>query len=218
MPRNTRDRILEAGLKLFSEKGFLGATTREISQKAGVAELTLFRHFVSKEGLFEEIINRYSFLPALKGLLPALYAMSYREALSEIARRFLSQLAERRELIRIMQKEMHLYPTHVKDIYHNFMDVLIGTLASYFREQQKKSVLRMFNAETAARAFLGMFFAYFNAQELLMLKDYRSPDLESVIGEYVDIFTIGTLGTTEDGGPKERPARDHDGDPKRGKP
>ncbi len=62
----TKDRILKTGLKLFSKKGYLGATTKEIAKTAGIAEITLFRHFSSKERLFEEVINAYSFLPAKK--------------------------------------------------------------------------------------------------------------------------------------------------------
>jgi AcrR family transcriptional regulator len=50
--RPTRERILDAGLRTFAEKGFTGATTKEISMKAGVNEVTLFRHFGSKEALF----------------------------------------------------------------------------------------------------------------------------------------------------------------------
>ncbi|MGE5799532.1 MAG: helix-turn-helix domain-containing protein, partial [Syntrophaceae bacterium] len=41
----TREKILDASLRLFSDKGFLGATTRGIARRAGVAEVTLFRHF-----------------------------------------------------------------------------------------------------------------------------------------------------------------------------
>jgi AcrR family transcriptional regulator len=70
MAKDTREKILEAVLKLFSMKGYLGATTTEIAEKAGIAELTLFRHFTSKDKLFEEVMSVYSFLPALKGLLP----------------------------------------------------------------------------------------------------------------------------------------------------
>jgi AcrR family transcriptional regulator len=59
--------ILDAALRLFSQKGFLGATTRQIAREAGVAEVTLFRRFGSKEELFAEVIRGYSFLPAMKG-------------------------------------------------------------------------------------------------------------------------------------------------------
>lgn len=188
----TKEKILQAGLSLFSEKGYLGATTKEIAKRAGVAELTLFRHFSSKDRLFEEIINTYSFLPALKGLLPEIKDLQYSDALKLIAEKFLERLSERRQLIRIMHSEIQLYPSRVKNIYHNFIDEIFRTLASYFRDLQKKGVLRKFKPDLAARAFLGMFFSYFNAQEFTSHKKYRAKDKETVIEEFVRIFVDGT--------------------------
>jgi AcrR family transcriptional regulator len=193
MVKDTREKILEAGLKLFSEKGYLGATTKEIAQKAGVAELTLFRHFTSKENLFEEMMSAYSFLPALKGLLPGLKEMSYGEALEEIAGTFLQRLNERRHLVRIMQREIHLYPSKAREVYQNFIGEIIRTLASYFRELQEKGVLREFSPELGARAFLGMFFSYFNTQELAVSREHRFTDKENVVEEFVGIFVRGTI-------------------------
>ncbi|OGW26606.1 MAG: TetR family transcriptional regulator [Nitrospirae bacterium GWC2_42_7] len=192
-PKDTREKILQGGLSLFSEKGYLGATTKEIAKRAGVAELTLFRHFSSKDKLFEEIIKSYSFLPALKGLLPEIKDLEYSEALKLIAAKFLERLSERRQLIRIMHSEIQLYPSKVKNIYHNFIDEIFRTLASYFHEMQKKGVLRKFKPELGARAFLGMFFSYFNAQEFMSYKKYRAPDEEAVIEEFVAIFIGGTF-------------------------
>jgi len=192
MAKNTRDRILDAGLKLFSKKGYLGATTKEIAAKAGVAELTVFRHFSSKQKLFEEIIRRYSFLPALKGLLPQLKEMDYADALHEIAGKFLERLSERRDLVRIMNSEIYRYPLNVREIYHNFIDEVFRTLATYFRELQERKVLREFQPELGARAFLGMFFSYFNAREFLLIKEVKNMDADLVIKEYVTIFIEGT--------------------------
>jgi len=192
MAKNTRDRILDAGLKLFSKKGYLGATTKEIAAKAGVAELTVFRHFSSKQKLFEEIIRRYSFLPALKGLLPQLKEMDYADALHEIAGKFLERLSERRDLVRIMNSEIYRYPLSVREIYHNFIDEVFRTLATYFRELQERKVLREFQPELGARAFLGMFFSYFNAREFLLIKEVKNMDADLVIKEYVTIFIEGT--------------------------
>lgn len=47
----TRRAILKAALDLFSKKGFQVTTTKEISQKAGIAEGTLFNYFRTKEDL-----------------------------------------------------------------------------------------------------------------------------------------------------------------------
>jgi len=190
---NTRDKILKTSLKLFSEEGYLGATTKEIAREAGIAEVTLFRYFSSKEKLFEEVINTYSFLPALKGLLPKIENMPFENALTHIAKKFLETLALRKDLIRIMLSEIHRYPEKIHKIYNAFIDELHKTLASYFTMMQKKGVLRSYDAELGARVFLGMFFSYFNAKEFLMLRKYRAPDNKKVIKEFVKIFVRGTL-------------------------
>jgi AcrR family transcriptional regulator len=49
-----RDRLLAAAADVFAEKGFRGATTRDIAERAGITEPMLFRHFGSKRALFEE--------------------------------------------------------------------------------------------------------------------------------------------------------------------
>ncbi|MEW5744654.1 MAG: TetR/AcrR family transcriptional regulator [Nitrospirota bacterium] len=189
----TRDKILETALKLFSREGYLGATTREIAREAGIAEVTLFRHFSSKEELFEEVITAYSFLPALKGILPEVRDMAYDKALTVIARRFLETLDQRKDLIRIMHAEMQRYPEKIQTVYHTFVDEVFKALASYFSEMQKKGALRKFDPETAARAYLGMLFSFFNVNEILMRKKYRSIDVHATIRGFVDIFMRGTV-------------------------
>lgn len=47
---------MDAALELFGEKGYSGASTREIAERAGVAEALLFRHFGSKANLFQEAV------------------------------------------------------------------------------------------------------------------------------------------------------------------
>ncbi|HXX54121.1 MAG TPA: TetR/AcrR family transcriptional regulator [Thermodesulfovibrionales bacterium] len=189
----TKHKILQAGLKSFSREGYLGATTREIAREANIAEVTLFRHFCSKERLFEEVINSYSFLPALRDLVAEIDDMKYEDALTMIARRFLETLTLRKDMIRIMYAEMHRYPEKIHKIYHAFIDGVIKTLAHYFDTMQKKKALRNFDSVHGARAFLGMFFSYFNAQELMLRKKYRLNDTEKTIRDFVGIFVKGTV-------------------------
>jgi AcrR family transcriptional regulator len=53
----TKERILEAALEVFSQKGFHTATTDEIAERAGVGKGTLYRHFETKEKLFAELVR-----------------------------------------------------------------------------------------------------------------------------------------------------------------
>jgi len=52
-----RAQLIEAALDVFSRKGFVGATTKEIAAEAGVAEAIIFRHFPSKEALYAAVLD-----------------------------------------------------------------------------------------------------------------------------------------------------------------
>lgn len=52
-----RKQILDSALKVFIEKGYNGATTQEIANAADISEVTLFRHFSSKQEIFMEGIE-----------------------------------------------------------------------------------------------------------------------------------------------------------------
>jgi len=58
MVDKTEQKFLDAALEIFAEKGYKGATTRLIAQKAGFSELTLFRKFKTKENLFNKVLNQ----------------------------------------------------------------------------------------------------------------------------------------------------------------
>lgn len=57
---DTEQKILEAALKLFSKKGYKGATTKAIAEESGYSEYTLFRKFKSKDRLYEKVMIRAS--------------------------------------------------------------------------------------------------------------------------------------------------------------
>jgi AcrR family transcriptional regulator len=54
---NSRKRLLETATELFAEKGYAGASVREIVEKAGVSKPVLYYYFKSKEGLFYAILE-----------------------------------------------------------------------------------------------------------------------------------------------------------------
>lgn len=55
----TEERILEAALNLFSEKGYAGASTSEIAKEAKVAEGTIFRYFPQKKDMLLKVVMTF---------------------------------------------------------------------------------------------------------------------------------------------------------------
>ena len=58
LPASDRRRqLVETALDIFSRKGFGGTTTKEIAAAAGVNEAIIFRHFPTKQDLYNAVLD-----------------------------------------------------------------------------------------------------------------------------------------------------------------
>lgn len=71
MSSSTRQRLTQAALELFLTQGVSQTTTRQIADKAGVNEATLFRNFGNKYGLFLAMLQESDAMTPVPQLLPA---------------------------------------------------------------------------------------------------------------------------------------------------
>lgn len=58
MEPSTKDRITEAALRLFSEKGYLGASLSDIAKQVGISKAALYKHFAGKQEILDRIVAR----------------------------------------------------------------------------------------------------------------------------------------------------------------
>lgn len=88
----TREAIFEAGLQVFSEKGYAAATMSDVARAAGTTRGAIYWHFSNKEELFREILSRLSM--AYQTILEEVEASTepfletLREAIGKLLRRF----------------------------------------------------------------------------------------------------------------------------------
>jgi AcrR family transcriptional regulator len=54
----TRERIHQAGLTLFNERGYTGTTVRELADACGLTPGAIYNHYASKEALLFAIVDR----------------------------------------------------------------------------------------------------------------------------------------------------------------
>jgi AcrR family transcriptional regulator len=103
----TRERILEAAVEAFAEKGFLGASTREIARRAGTNQGLITYHFRSKDELWraaaDDIFERLG--GQLAEHLDMVEPADPRERAREAIRQYVRFAAAHPEFFRIMVDE-----------------------------------------------------------------------------------------------------------------
>jgi TetR/AcrR family transcriptional regulator len=131
---STRDRILVAALRCFSELGYDGATTREIASRAGVNLGLIKYYFDGKERLWREAVDR-AFEELAGGLGEALREagdFGDRERVRLLIRRYVRWVAHHPEFVRLMHDEgkrdsarmRWLVDRHVRPFFESTMAAL----------------------------------------------------------------------------------------------
>jgi AcrR family transcriptional regulator len=104
----TRQRLLDAAAETLNRDGIQGATTREIARRASVNEVTLFRHFKSKEQLLRAVLQRG--LAAQAAMLDedSSWKENLRESMENYVRHYYSHLEENKDFTGAFLAEVHL--------------------------------------------------------------------------------------------------------------
>ena len=56
---NTKEKLMDAALELFSQKGYHATSVDEIAESIGIKGPNIYKYFKGKEGLFEELHTRW---------------------------------------------------------------------------------------------------------------------------------------------------------------
>ena len=155
-----RLQILRIAMRLFSQRGFRGTTTKEIAVAAGVSEAMVFRHFATKKELYSAILDHKACLhdtmdpvqvvaeaiarkddrAVFEGL--ALDALDRHDCDPEFHRLLLHSALEEHELAQIF--------------WEKFVTRVYRILGSYIRERQRDGAIIGVKPLVIVRAFVGM--------------------------------------------------------------
>ena len=58
MAKDTKERILEAALEMFSQNGYAGTNVRELSASLGLVKSGVYKHYESKEAIWNALLDQ----------------------------------------------------------------------------------------------------------------------------------------------------------------
>ncbi len=188
----TREAILAAALEVYSKHGFRGATTRRIAEAAGVNEVTIFRHFGSKEALLGEAL-RALHAPGQVAPLPADPRDPAAE-LSEWSERQLAHLRDKRSMIRTCMGEIEERP-ELMECAASGPQAAFVQLCEYLRRVREAGMsFTDFDERVAAITLMGALFSDAMGREM-MPEIY--PPAEEAARRYVELV-LRAIGADED--------------------
>jgi TetR/AcrR family transcriptional regulator len=159
-----RSQILAAALDVFAERGFHGARTRELAERAGVSEALLFRHFSTKEDLIRAILELLGFEERIRMMEERFEHLPPREALCRLAEYTLAALREDPRIFRVVFFGVLETPDLAGEFYEKFLSRLLALETRLFQrayaERGAKRAARTTDAGIAARSFHGSLLFY----------------------------------------------------------
>lgn len=143
LPPATRQRLVAAAARVFARDGLSRATTREIAREAGVNEVTLFRHFQSKDRLIAAVVGE-NFGPASLSRQDTDPAATdnLRQDLTRHAERYEALLAENLPLIRTMIGEIRHHSSHERQVFKAILRPLRAALIARLQSARQAGELR----------------------------------------------------------------------------
>jgi AcrR family transcriptional regulator len=141
----TRKQILDASLRLFSERGFARTSVRDIAQAAGITDAAIYYHFNSKRDLFEALLDERGFTQALENLENADVAATGhgpREAVVGLATGALEFIYQNKDLMKVLMLEAMAEDEVAAEEYRALRGRWEGGLARILRHYAEHGLLR----------------------------------------------------------------------------
>jgi AcrR family transcriptional regulator len=148
-----RQRLLDAALASFVDKGIDGATVKDITAAAGVTQGLLYHYFDDKDALVQAILEERGFLPELRRLLADPPSRPAAVVLPELAAGFHRLLAEHAELVTLFFAAARANPAVRADL-QAFVAEGQQLLADYLEARVAAGELRSHDTRTAAQLLL----------------------------------------------------------------
>ena len=177
-----RTQILDAAAKVFADKGFHRATTKEIASAAGVSEGTIYNYFDSKDGLVIGIMARLAELEQLNGELVKAMQGDVRDFFVATFRSRMGRILQGQQMLQAILPEVLANP-HLRDRFYQQYVLRIAVMVEpYIQAQIGLGYVRPVDVPLVVRALQGMIVG------LLILRILGDEPLQSRWGDVPDVL------------------------------
>lgn len=186
----THVRLIKAATEVFATEGVAGATTREIARVAEVNEVTLFRHFQSKEQLLAAVVQEMTALQAEALSNQDEWTGVLQIDLLHYAWIYNNMLEEHEALVRMFIGEAKRHPEAARRVIQEAVQPLREKLIDYLRKAVEQGYVRSdVDLLPAVDIFTGMLLSGMLRSNTVPLQ--RGYSRDRYVESCVDLFVRG---------------------------
>ena len=187
-----KGQILNEATRLFSEYGFDKVTIKQLADACGITEPALYRHYTSKEAIYDAVLDAIEYRLSSQMFLEKLDGERDLQSLLEgIARHVLEFFTENRDLHRLLLFSALREHSKAKRVYQVVRGAYVRFLADQLDRLYKEQLIIQKNNEITARCFIGMVFDC--ALNITLWKGFQGKTFKphEVIANNVPIYVQG---------------------------
>ncbi len=184
------DKVLDAAAQLFAERGYQATTTRQLAERAGVNEVSVFRGFGTKQGVLAAVVQRVVAEQPGRAA-SALAELPLAEAVSELARREVTNGLRDGGLMTRLAFEARTVP-EVAEIFAGGPQANLAAMTAFFAQRQGRGEVRAdLAAETIAEAFFSLTSSFVIMRTVLGFEAGSAQAVEQSVSDLVALFLGG---------------------------
>lgn len=199
--RNTKEIILFKALKLFADNGYDGVTVRDIASEAGIMQSSLYKHYKSKQVIFDTLVqtmqNQFKEASATfhlpEGKLDEI-AKEYANGGNSVLKNISSSIfhyylkdpyaSQFRKMLSIERYKNNEIEKIYREIY---IDTALSYQTTLFTEMIKQGFMRKADPEVMALQFFAPIFVLLNRYDCIPEKESEAIEL---LGKHIDQFDM----------------------------
>ncbi len=191
--KNTKTRILEVSLTLFSTKGYKSTTVRDIAKELGMTQSSLYNHFRNKDAILETLI-----VDLTDSAIVKLFDKRNIDDFARSGKSFLFSIATTFKLISFDKKNEALFKLLMQELYKNknireiynehFYQGNVKKLAYVLSMMMDQGRIKVSDPTILAHEFFSPLFFYQMQVHLLKIDGKSPSSLVTMFEKHVDYF------------------------------
>jgi len=180
--------IIDVAKRLFAQNGFHGVSIDEIVKEVGVSPAILYRHFSSKDELYEAVLHEFSCTRESYVEAVVVDDTSFEPVLRSMTRVFVTSIVNHPDLLKMEMHSQLEGSSASREFFLNRWKSFTDYIEFNLEELNNQGRIELPNVKAAALMYQGMI------REVLLLKCLQTTDqfndmsIDDLVNQLIELF------------------------------